>query len=507
MHLGRLKGTISRNIVISGICFLFVCISIIPVLSVASYSSSSSSLVNGSLRISEGDVPTWYLGDEWVYTIDPLYYSGPNGSFSGTIQNLKQKVVGLADDAYEIEITGDISGELSMSVFSGDLSGDITGASHIRMSDLAEETTELHSVGTITVLYIPFPYEMNLVTSSSPSLEIYDFPLHIGEQWQLVSFSTVSGSFIVQGLYDQSFDESQSIDETVQCTQKEQISVPAGSYECYTIARSNTTTWYSTEVGAMVKTTIDQSDESSTLQLTTTLQSFIRTAQPLTISEDITPAVALPGDSVIISGQALITETSEPVQDGIISIAIPSTGDTWSTTTDSDGYYSKTIVAPAIYDDTPCDRETGSGGVIVQCSSGSLSGYRVQTLTTLRNTPPDTPLIVGETKGKVGVAYTYTIVTQDPEMDDVMYYIDWGDLTNSSWVGPYHSGENITLSHTFTTKGTYTIQVKARDSHLAESGWGTLQVSMPTLLTISLSLKFLHHFPFLFSLLHHLLGQ
>jgi hypothetical protein len=470
------------------------------------YYSLSSSLQSYG-RISEGDVPTYYLGDEWVYTIDPLYYSGPNGSFSGTIENLKQKVVGISGGAYEIEITGDISGELSMSDFSGDLSGEITGTSSVRISDLAEETTEIHSEGTITILYIPFPYEMSLVTSSSPSLEVYDFPLHIGDQWQLVSFNTVSGSFTIQGLYDQSFDESQSIDEIVQCTKKEQISVPAGTYDCYTIARSNTIAWYSTEVGNMVKTTIDQSDENSTLQITTSLKSFTRAAQPITISEDIAPSVTLPGDSVIISGQALITETGEPIQNGTISITIPSTGDTWSTTTDSDGYYSKTIVAPTMYDDSPCGRETGSGGVIVQCDSGSLSGYRLQTLTTIHNTPPDTPSIEGETKGKVGVAYSYTIVTQDSEMDDLMYYVDWGDLTNSSWVGPYHSGEDVTLSHTFTKKGTYTIKVKARDSYSAESGWGTLQVSMPTLLTVSLSLKFLQRFPFLFNLLYHLFGQ
>jgi len=472
------------------------------------YDSFFTSVQSGG-RTSEGDIPTWYQGDQWIYTIDPLYYSGPNGSFSGTIENLQQRVVGIADDAYEIEITGDISGELSISGFSGDLSGEITGTSTVRISDLAEETTELHSEGTITIvpIPIPFPYEMDLVTSSSPSLELYDFPFLIGEQWQLVSFSTISGSFIIQGLYEQSFDESQSIDETVQCTKKEQITVPAGSYDCYTITRSNTTAWYSTDVGAMVKTTIDQSDESSTLQMTTTLQSYTRTAQPITISEDIAPALTLPGDAVIISGQALITETSEPIQDGIISIAIPSTGDTWSTSTDSEGYYSKTIVAPAIYDDSPCDRETGSGGVIVQCDSGSLSGYRVQTLTTIRNSPPDTPLIEGETKGKVGVAYSYSIVTQDSEMDDVMYYVDWGDQTNSSWVGPFHSGENITLSHTFTKKGTYTIQVKARDGYFAESGWGSLQVTMPRLLTTLLVFTFLQRFPFLFNLLHYLLGR
>ncbi len=507
MRHGKHKRNFSRSLIVWGICIVFLSISIIPAIgtTIPLYCSLSSAQSCG--RTSDGDMPTWYQGDQWVYTIDPLYYSGPNGSFSGTIQNLKQKVIGITDGAYNLEITGTITGELTMSEFSGDLSGEITGASQVRVSDLAEVTTELHSEGTITILYIPLPYEMNLITSSSPSLEAYDFPLKIGESWRLVSFSTISGSFSVQGIYDESFDESQSLDETVQCTQKEQVSVPAGTFECYTIGRSDSTAWYSTDVGNMVKTLIDQSNENSTLQVTLALKSFTRTNQPITVSEDIAPAVALPGTSVVISGQAITTETGEPINNGMISINIPSTGDSWSTTTDSNGYYSKTIIAPIMPDDTPCGRETGSGGVMVNCESGSLSGYRVQTLTTIQNTAPETPLIDGQTEGKVGVSYSYTMVTQDPEGDDVMYYVDWGDQTNSSWVGPYHSEEDVTLSHTYTKKGTYTITVKAKDSYSAESGWGTLQVTMPTALSAPLFLKFLQRFPFFFNLLHYLFRQ
>ena len=90
-----------------------------------------------------------------------------------------------------------------------------------------------------------------------------------------------------------------------------------------------------------------------------------------------------PRVSVVISGQAIITGSRQSVQNGVVSIEIPSTGDSWSTTTDSSGQYSKTIVAPTMSDDTPSGRETDSRGVIVQCSSGGLSGYRVQTLVTM----------------------------------------------------------------------------------------------------------------------------
>ncbi|MFH1101789.1 MAG: PKD domain-containing protein, partial [Methanobacteriota archaeon] len=174
--------------------------------------------------------------------------------------------------------------------------------------------------------------------------------------------------------------------------------------------------------------------------------------------------------------------------------------------TDSSGQYSKTIVAPTMSDDTPSGRETGSGGVVVQCSSGGLSGYRVQTLVTIFDTAPTVPSIDGPSQGKVGVSYNYTIRAMDPESDDVLYYVDWGDTTNSNWVGPYSSNENVTLSHTFTKKGTYTIMVKAKDVFHAESAWATLEVSMPTSISFHPFLQFLERFPHVFPILRYLLS-
>jgi hypothetical protein len=348
-------------------------------------------------------------------------------------------VIGITDDIYTISITGDISGDITVNGFSGELSGSITGESQVRVSDLAEETTELHSVGTITYMWIPFAYELNLYMSSSPALEVYDFPLQVGEQWQLSSVSTIAGSFSIEGVYDQSFDESQWIEETVECTAQEQITVPAGIFDCYKIGRQNTLSWYSTDVGNMVKTTVEQSSENMSLHLVASLQSYSQVNQPLTISEEISPSIAALGASVAISGQVIATSSGDPIQNGVISLEIPSSGGSWSTTTNSAGQYSITIVAPAMNDDTPVSgRETGSGGVVVHCGSGGLSGYHVQTLTIVQDTSPTVPTIQGPTQGKPGTSYSYTIVSADPEDDPVFYYVDWGDSTNSSWVGPYH---------------------------------------------------------------------
>jgi hypothetical protein len=386
-----------------------------------------------------------------------------------------------------------------------ELTGSITGESQIHVSDLAQQTTELHSVGEIVYMWIPFDYDLDLYMSTSPALEVYDFPLQVGEQWQLSGLTTIAGSFSIEGVFDQSFDQSQYVEESVECSAQEQITVPAGTFACYQIGRENTLSWYATDVGNMVKTTVDQNDENMSLQLVASLQSYSLVSPSITISEEISPSVVAPGASVSISGVAVLTSSGDPIQNGAITIEIPSTGDSWSTTTNSAGQYSKTIVAPTMSDDTPLGRETGSGGVIVQCSSGGQSGYRVQTLTTVQDTPPAVPTIQGPTQGKPGTSYSYTMVTTDSENDEVFYFVDWGDSTNSSWVGPSASNDIITLSHTFTKKGSYTIRVQAKDTFSATSDWATLQVTMPTV--SAPLLRLFHHFPWFSSLLQQLLGR
>ena len=75
--------------------------------------------------------------------------------------------------------------------------------------------------------------------------------------------------------------------------------------------------------------------------------------------------------------------------------------------------------------------------------------------------------------------YDYKISTIDPDGNDVYFYIQWGDGDNVEWTGPYSSGEEITLSHSWDSIGTYTIKVKAKDNYGAESSWSELTVKMP----------------------------
>jgi len=95
------------------------------------------------------------------------------------------------------------------------------------------------------------------------------------------------------------------------------------------------------------------------------------------------------------------------------------------------------------------------------------------------NNNPNTPIIKGPLKGKKGIEYYYNFLSADPEMDDVYYYIDWGDGQTEQWIGNYSSDEEVTLSHIWDIDGTYTIKAKAKDIYGAESDWGTLNISIP----------------------------
>jgi len=95
------------------------------------------------------------------------------------------------------------------------------------------------------------------------------------------------------------------------------------------------------------------------------------------------------------------------------------------------------------------------------------------------NTPPNTPTITGQNQIKPHIAYTYTLVGTDNQSQNLTYYIDWGDGNAATGIGPYHSGESFTLTHTWKTRGTYIIKVRTTDTVGAQSEWATIEVVAP----------------------------
>ena len=94
---------------------------------------------------------------------------------------------------------------------------------------------------------------------------------------------------------------------------------------------------------------------------------------------------------------------------------------------------------------------------------------------------PSSPKISGQSKGEPGKVYEFSFSSTDyfPEGDQIYYFVEWGDGTDSGWQGPYNNGEELTLSHMWTQSDSYIIKAKAKDSFDAESDWSTLSISMP----------------------------
>lgn len=125
------------------------------------------------------------------------------------------------------------------------------------------------------------------------------------------------------------------------------------------------------------------------------------------------------------------------------------------------------------------------------------------------NTPPDVPQVTGPAEGKPGKPYLFNMVTTDAQEHLIYYFVDWGDNTTSDWLGPYLSGTEIHVTHSWDAEGTYTVKVKAKDSMDAESDWGTVTIVMPMEYRFSFS-AFLQHvfdlFPRAFPILRQVLG-
>jgi hypothetical protein len=101
--------------------------------------------------------------------------------------------------------------------------------------------------------------------------------------------------------------------------------------------------------------------------------------------------------------------------------------------------------------------------------------------------------------------YEYEFTTSDPDGDQLSYLVDWGDGTDSGWIGQIPSGEVSRISHSWDEEGDYEIKVKAQDSYHLESPWSeSLSITMPkakNALSLILS-KILDRNSIVFTLLH-----
>jgi hypothetical protein len=120
--------------------------------------------------------------------------------------------------------------------------------------------------------------------------------------------------------------------------------------------------------------------------------------------------------------------------------------------------------------------------------------------------PPNVPIVDGPRSGFIGHVYDYRLNATDPEGHYISYYVDWGDGSNTGWFGPFHSGTEASISHSWDAEQTYSMKVKVKDQFDAESDWTTIEVMIPKNKIVSVIYCFLQSHPNIFPILRYLFG-
>jgi hypothetical protein len=97
-----------------------------------------------------------------------------------------------------------------------------------------------------------------------------------------------------------------------------------------------------------------------------------------------------------------------------------------------------------------------------------------------KSNPPEKPETPdGPASGNIKEEHTYTTVSTDPDEDPIKYIFDWGDSTTTA-TDYYSSGEEIEVSHTWNTQGSFDIRVRCQDINGEFSKWSDpFTVDMP----------------------------
>ena len=93
------------------------------------------------------------------------------------------------------------------------------------------------------------------------------------------------------------------------------------------------------------------------------------------------------------------------------------------------------------------------------------------------NHAPSTPTISGSNSGFTNSDYNFNVVSTDQDGDTIAYTVDWGDGNSTSYGSYTGSGTAQIKTHRWSSAGTYTIRVQAKDNKGATSAsWGTYTI-------------------------------
>jgi outer membrane protein assembly factor BamB len=87
----------------------------------------------------------------------------------------------------------------------------------------------------------------------------------------------------------------------------------------------------------------------------------------------------------------------------------------------------------------------------------------------VENLPPELPIVSGPSTGKQGVEYTFSVVSTDPDGDDVSYMFDI--LEYRKWSKFVPSGDSYEISYKWEKPGEHNFKVRTQDIYGGMSNW------------------------------------
>jgi len=121
-------------------------------------------------------------------------------------------------------------------------------------------------------------------------------------------------------------------------------------------------------------------------------------------------------------------------------------------------------------------------------NNGTSDTHTFQAVIATANHAPTKPSLTGITFGTKNTAYSYTMLSTDPDRDFLQYLVDWGDGSSAA-SGFLPNGTACTLMHSWSSPGKYLVEVAASDN---------LTLSERTGLTVFIDVRFLGALGFLY---------
>jgi hypothetical protein len=336
------------------------------------------------------DVPTWYVGDTWAYNTHIYLRMGENytnlrGSVSFRVMGLLSvRQNGTYHEAYNVSLTGSLTGDgggvLNGIPFTITIStGSLTGFHWYDRSDLSliRDNETVDASGTVDVFIFSYPLTLRFATESnrSPSQEDYDFPLLPGDQWRFAGnmrmlgfyFFSVTGTPWGDLASFSPFDHNMTMDYNARLSEIIDLNIGGTSYHTYHVSETplpssgtvgGSDLWYAPSVKNYARWYLTASTVDFVVGGFLNLTSHSFTLPPFPVTMNLDPQIVNPGGFLNVTGSMGMSGTT--------IIRTPWNGSYWTAATNPAGDYSFMIRAPTRDDDTPCNADVGSFGVLIE---------------------------------------------------------------------------------------------------------------------------------------------